>query len=830
MTASDTVSESTAQTIPAVAIALVGAATLLFEILLTRIFSVTMWYHFAFVAISLALLGIAASGVAVSVAPRFFRRERSAAQIGAAAAALAVTAVVSFLIDLRIPLVPFDVPGQEGPSWRAYGFLFAKFVVLALPFFASGLAVALAFTHFPRRVHRTYFADLAGGGGGCLLVVPLLRSVSAPSAVMFVAALAFLAAALIWRRGGQERAAVAAASGVLASLLLMGLNESFRLVGVDRVKSYGASEVQVVERPKLYERWHPVSRVAVHPFELSGNPKEWFYGRDKNIDFPPVLEVTNDGGARTFLYPEMDAEDRRRFFRYDVSDQVYALTERPDVLVVGVGGGKDVLSALAFDARHVVAVELNPLMIDVVQEKFAAFTGAPYDDPRVEIAIDEGRNYIASRPARHDVIKISATDTWAAAAVGAYALTENYLYTVEALEAFLAHLKPDGYLSIVRWYPFESLRLAVMTEDVLRRSGVAVPEDRVLMVRNEQTLNLIIKNGTFTAAEVESVRSQAREAGLVLLDGARESRTDPADETHRFLDGLHRTALRAAENAGLEQATPFRLDPPSDDRPFFFNAVGLGNVDDRRYYDFAGYAFQHGRGLSLLLGLLKVSIVVALVFVVAPFVLASGRPWAGVAAGVRTAASFYFLMLGLGYLLIEIPMLQQFILFLGHPTYAVTVVLFSLLVSSGVGSLLADRLPGAGQWTYAALFGVLVVFLTACVLGLPGFLHAAIGLPFAVRVLLSVALIVPVGLLLGMPFPTGLRMLHGRGATGLVPWAWAVNGAASVAAPVLATAVAILWGFSRAFYLGILCYVVAGGLLWTLRESAGDGTARPDGA
>jgi len=813
------------QSVPLAAISLIGASTLALEILLTRIFSVTMWYHFAFVAVSLALFGVAVSGVAVSVFGRLSQGNRAVTHMAFAAFGAGCCVVISFLIDLAIPFVPFDVPGQSsGINLMPFGLFMAKFLVLSLPFLFMGLVIALAFSHFPDQVHRVYFADLVGGGLGCLVVIPLLLSFSGPNAVIFVSTFSLLAAGLLFRQAGYPRWAAGSLITILAVCAFVYGNGLFDWVRVTRVKSYDPAVAQIEEKPTVYERWHPVSRVAVHPIEHSATPWNWFYPTNRQMMFPRVMEVTNDGGARTFLYPKMEAAQAKELFRGDASDLVYAMTDDPEVLVVGIGGGKDILSALALGANHVTGIELNPLMIEIVQDTFADFTGAPFSDPRVTATVGEGRNYVASHEDLFDVIKISVTDTWAASAVGAYAMTENYLYTLEALEEFMGSLTPGGFLSIVRWYPIESMRLAAMAVEALRLQGVDVPSESIVMARSDSVVNLVIKNGALERGEVEKFRAAAHSAGLSFLGGGGfepDVGMELSDEPSQFetLDHLHWLITSGTDMADLRRLIQFNLEPATDDRPFFFNPVTLGEVDEKVYYLFGGFTFQHGRAMALLIGLLKITLVVSLLFVLGPVFLRGIGPWADVDMPTRISTSMYFLMLGIGYLLVEIPLLQQFILFLGHPTYAVTTVLMIVLVSSGLGSLLARKLfePIKGR-SILLLFSILLVSLIGLTILIRPILGATIGLPLPTRVLISVLLIGPVGLLLGMPFPLGVRVLHGR-AGRLVPWAWAVNGAASVAAPVLAMILAIVSGFSTALLVGAACYAAAGPLLILMRRT-----------
>jgi hypothetical protein len=784
-----------------------------------------MWYHFAFVAVSLALFGVAASGVAVSVVRRLSEGARAVTHMAFAAFGAGCCVVISFLVDLAIPFVPFDVPGQNsGINLVPFALFMAKFLVLSLPFLFMGLVIALAFSHFPDQVHRVYFADLVGGGLGCLAVIPLLLGFSGPNAVIFVSTFSLLAAGLLFRQAGHPRWSVLSLMTVLAVCAFVYGNDLFDWVRVTRVKSYDPAVAQIEEKPTVYERWHPVSRVAVHPIEHSATPWSWFYSRDLRMTFPHVMEVTNDGGARTFMYPKMAANHASKLFRRDASDLVFAMTDAPEVLVVGIGGGKDILSALALGADHVTGVELNPLMIDIVQDNFADFTGAPFSDPRVTTVVGEGRAYVASHEDRFDVIKISVTDTWAASAVGAYAMTENYLYTLEALEEFMASLTPGGFISIVRWYPMESMRLAVMAVEVLRLRGVESPTTQIVMARSDSVVNLVIKNGAFEQSEVESFRAAAHSAGLSFLGGggfAPDVGVELPDEPSRFeaLDHLHWLITHGANRGELQRRIQFNLEPPTDDRPFFFNPVTLGEVDEKVYYLFGGFTFQHGRAMALLIGLLKITLAVSLLFVLGPLFLRGIGPLSGIDLPTKVLTSLYFLMLGIGFLLVEIPLLQQFILFLGHPTYAVTTVLMIVLISSGVGSLLARKLfESITGRSILLLFLSILAALIALTVFIRPILGATIGLPLPTRILISALLIGPVGLVLGMPFPLGVRLLHGR-AGALVPWAWAVNGAASVAAPALAMILAIVSGFSTALLVGAACYAAAGPLLTLIRRA-----------
>ena len=446
---------------------------------------------------------------------------------------------------------------------------------------------------------------------------------------------------------------------------------------------------------------------------------------------------------------------------------------------------------------------MNPVMIQAVQDVFGEFSGRPYDDPRVEIVIDEARNHVESHADVYDAISISVTDTWAASSVGAYALTESYLYTAEAFDAFMARLADDGWLSITRWYPQETLRLVALVVEGLRAQGVKDPESRLLMARNDWTATLLVKNGPVTEADDAAFRARAGAGGFSIVH---TPSTGPVEGD--VLGAVHRMLIRSDDLAADAVDLPISVVPPTDDRPFFFHFITLRDAFAGNLAEGSGFEVQHGRALALLLGLLQVSIVVALVFVLGPVLWMRRKQKATAPLKARLSANLYFLALGFGYLLAEIPMMQNFILFLGNPIYSLSVVLFSMLVFSGLGSLLAERFIDGGTLkpVHAPLIAlvILVIFRFA----VPVLFEHAISLPIAGRLVVSILAIAPIGLALGAPFPVGLRLLHRTRATP-VPWAWAINGAASVAAPVIATTVAILAGFSTAYLLGAACYAAA---------------------
>lgn len=792
----------------------VTLATLMHEILLTRIFSVTMWYHFAFIAISVAMFGMTVGAVIVYLRPHAFTPQRSHEQLAKNALWYALSLVVTFLIYIRIPFIPPGVkPDGTSQTAEAVFYMVLSYLVIALPFVFSGIAVSVALTKFPRYVGRLYGADLIGAALGCVALVYTLEITDGPTAVFVVSALAAVGAVAFSGGAGSlwlRRVAVTSVAGlvIFAAWHTSLANAQRPLI---RVKAAGIGVIG----GELWARWNSFSRVHV-----SGNPNQPrpVYGwglsarsgaRDQKI---PQLNMAVDTWAGTVI-TRFDGSDTAplQYLRDDVTNLVHHIRGDSDVVVVGVGGGRDMLSALVFDQRSVTGVEINPNMLRVINEVFPDFAGHLYRHPKVSFHVDEARSWIARSPQPIDIIQISLIDTWAATAAGAFVLTENTLYTAEAWTMFLSRLKPRGVLSVSRWYyptrPGEAYRLVSLARSALDARGVRDPRQHVLMATAPaQGLAGALENGIvtalvspdpFSAADLETLRREVDRLGFeVVLDPSHSS------------DPLFEKILSGSDLAAFYNEFPIDITAPTDDRPFFFQMLRLRDVFASR--SIADHRFDPNRSnlrAVQLLGLLLVIVtVLTLLFIIVPLALSRERLGA-----LRGSTSFlaYFLAIGLGFMFIEISQMQRLMVFLGHPTYALTVVLFTLLVSTGLGSLLGDRLdvPAGGARGYAALGTALIVLVGFGWLT-PWLTHSFAAATTPVRIALAAGMLFAIGLPLGMPFPLGMRVAS-ESKPGLTPWLWGINGAAGVLCSVLATAASLAWGIAVSFWIGVACYVAA---------------------
>ncbi len=747
---------------------LVSLATLMLELTLTRLFSATMFYHFAFLAISLALFGSGASGVFVYLARPRLDPASASRLMGLGCALFAASTLAALVVILAHPLSPFS------PGWDVLLSLAWIYGAAALPFFFSGSVVTLAITAFTREINRLYLWDLAGAAAGCLLLVPALGTLGAIDTVLLVAVLAAFAGWLL--AGGRE---LVAATALALAVLAWNLGAPF----LELREAKGLSE-----QPVVFSRWNSFSRVTV-----------------TRTPDPDRLILYIDADAATIIHKDASNLARHAEERDRIESLAYQTGRRDKVLVIGPGAGVDVIVARLHGARDVTAVEVNPLVArDVMSsEPFLSFSGRLYQQPGVRLVVDEGRSFLRRSRERYDLVLGTMVDTWAATAAGAFALTENNLYTRQAFRDYLERLAPGGVLSLTRWYqtpPDQLLRLVSLGRVALGERGVKDARQHFIVVRGKPeggqplaTSTVLLKAEPFAPEEVERALRFVERAGFEVLYAP----GTPADNDVARL-------VAAEDPEAFWKAFPSDVSPPTDDRPFFFQSARPGQVLSRRWS--RGEWRRTNLGTLVLFGVVAISVLVVALFVLGPLFLARQRI---AASRGRLPFLLYFAALGTGFIVVEVVLVQKCVLFLGHPVYALTVVLFALLLWSALGSRVAGRFSeqGLAGTLRSILLAVAALVALAATLLAPLF-YALVHLPAPLRILVTVAALAPLGLALGMPMPTGMRLLGAR-APELVPWAWGVNGAASVLGSVAAVALAMRWGFDVVLLGAAALYLAA---------------------
>lgn len=791
---------------------LVSLVILLYELLLTRIFSVTMFYHFSFLAVSLAMMGLGLSGLLVHLFPLHFRKDNISKASILFSAVFAVSGVAAVGAAFLIPVEM----ATTAENWRN---VLIILLLCLVPLTAGGVIIAHLLARNAERANRLYCFDLVGAGFGCLAFVPMTNWFGAPSAVLFTSALAAFAGVILGVGRVPGRSILSAVLTVI--LVAAGVaNLSRDFFDVRYVKGRR-------QEPTLVVRWNSFSRVEVkgtpqdmHSFR---RPLSWGFSTTLQFNEARELYLKYDAEALTQIVGFRGDLEKVRYLLYDVTAAPYVARGYDDVLIIGAGGGRDVLTALTAKASQITAVEINPLIIDLMRSKFRDFTGGLYTDyANVRVVHADGRNHVRSAESNYDLIQASLVDTWAASAAGAYSLVENSLYTVDAFKDYFDRLAPNGVLSFSRWYGLtraEVLRLIAIAKEALRERGITDAGDHFYIVRTRSELTgvpslatILIKSSAFTARETERLNRWADQMRFAVS-------YSPAGDGDRGNDPLISEIIRGQDTVGRAASVEFDLSPVDDDRPFFFDRVPLlAWIAHRLGLPAPSYgAGELTMGGQTLLIALASTLFFTLILLLVPLagLRKRGAMESGEGLRLRRALTWvtYFGFLGFGFIVVEIVLIQRFNLYLGNPVYSLSVVLFTILVSGGIGSFIAGRWQDARHLLFIVLAAGILLLLYH--LSLPEIIERTLGLPVQTRVFVAAFTLAPLACVMGMPFPTGLRLVA-RESTGLVSWAWAINGGTSVFGSVCVVLISMSFGFRVSFLVGFGAYVGASAVVGLL--------------
>lgn len=766
---------------------LLTLSTLLLETLNARLLSVLTWYHLSFLAVSLAMLGMAAGAVFVFRRPERYSTDRAPAELARVSVWFALAVPVSHVVNLTVPFLPI----ATGSVMEMLSIAVST-TVLAVPFVLSGIAVTIALTRCGGPIGPLYAWDLAGAAAGCALVVPLLDRTNVSSAVLAAGALAALAswcfACHASTRGTRRRAALALVLGVAATANA----------------ALPASRTLQIIYPKNRQLWvtnmlNDVTRWNSHSYVLVQRPAEepsfmWGPGRGAERFRSRIAWLAIDGEAGTPITEWNGDPAALEWVSYDVTAAPYAIRTKGDVAVIGVGGGRDVLSALWAGSRSIIGIDVNGIMIDLLQHSHRRFANIA-DRPEVTLVHDDGRAWLTRTTARFDVIQMSLVDTWAATGAGAFTLSENGLYTVDAWRIFLARLAPGGVLSVSRWFnpdnTSETSRLVGLGVAALLDRGVTRPADQLVLLVSGRVATLMVSNAPFTDADRERIQSLVSARGF----DVRLAPWQPAGAT--ILGRIAASTTRAA----LDEATAdpiYDFTPPTDRRPYYFNMLRPRALIDRAGLPRYGALGGNLQATYLLVTLLAICTLFVVAIIGWPLA-AAGRP--PMSWGTFAMAMTYFAGIGFGYMLVQIGLLQRFSVYIGHPTYTLAIVLFAMLLFTGAGSALSARLSiERAVWIPAGV----AVCLVALTIALPGALAATVTAGLVTRTLVVVAAAGPLAMLLGMCFPTGVRLIERT--PDVVAWPWGVNGALSVLASIAAVAIAMWIEIDANFWIAAAIY------------------------
>ena len=800
-----------------VALAVISAAILAYEVLLVRLFAIVQWHHFAFMAISIALLGFGASGTWLAIRQDWVE-SRFTAIFAVSAALFALSAPTSFLAAQDLPFNALAVVWDPGQLL----YLLAMYLLLVVPFFCGATCVGLAFVSHGDKIGRIYAANLIGSALGALGIVAVLFVLPPSDALRLIATMGFIATALVALNRRLVFWPALSASAAILAFMVWAVPDGWFALRISDYKGLPGA-LKVLGTKVLSERSGPLSLLSV--VESPSVPFRYVPGLSLNAPAAPPdqLGVFVDGGSMTAITRFDGRRERLAYLDYTTDALAYHLVEQPSVLVLGAGGGSSILQALYHRADRIDAVELDPNMVRLVGEDYAEYAGDIYSRPEIRVHVAEARGFITSSKHEWALVQLPLLDAFGAGAAGMHGLSETYIYTVEAFEHYLQHLRPGGWLSITRWLklpPRDALKLFATALEALRRLGIESPEQRLVLLRGLNTTTLLVKNGVVTETEIAKAKAFSAERSFDLcyypgISADEANRFNVLDEPYFFAGAK---ALIGAERDAFIARYKFDITPATDERPYFFDFFKWRTLPELMAIRRAGGAGLLELGSLILVATLIQAMALSAVLIMAPL-WATRRVLASSSQIWRVAA--YFLALGLAFLFVEIAFIQKFILFLSHPLYAVAVVLTGFLlfagVGSGISSWFAERVdawhrasPGRGPQLSAiqlSIVGIIAVSLLY-VLILPRIFDSLLSLSDFTKILVSLGLIAPLAFFMGMPFPLGLSRVW-SGARALVPWAWGVNGCASVLSAILATLIAMTLGFSVVILAAGIFYAAA---------------------
>jgi spermidine synthase len=767
-----------------VGVFLLSAALLALEVLYTRLVSILLFPIAAYLVISLALMGLGLAGGLLALRPQ---ARQQPAWVGASAAGFSASVLAS------VTVLWF---AGNNPAWAWVMLPLA----LGLPMFLGGMALTLALTWPSTNVRRLYMADLTGAGLGAILTFSGMNWLDGVTLACLIAGLGWSAAWCFWPTSRRVTIGLGLAVGL--TLVALGLPHPYGFVPIAPIKELRMMLMQPQPVQWEYQGWSSLARVDV--LSIPGDTLS------PNLPIPYKL-VTQDGGAPSLLLDLHAPTAQQTLIEQTIFGVPYWIHTTPKVLIIGLGGGPDVQAALAGGAREVLGAEVNPRMIDIVTRDFAEFTGQPYADPRVTIVLADGRQVLEQSTERFDIIQLTGVDTSVAAMGGNPSLSENYLYTEEAFVGYLNHLTPTGTLSVS--FPNTKglgLRLLALARTALSRVGMVDFEQQVVVAEMTGYVHVLVKRTPFTAAEIATLQAHYAQSPssiyfplyhrlfgypdaavitpsrLVLAPGLSTSIEPYAGYVQ---------ALRKGQEAAFLAAQAQTVQVPTDDWPFFF------------VLDKWGYSSPYINLLLLLLGILSFF---STVLILLPPWMQSRQGWHAPRAAWLAV---YFGCLGLGFIFVEVNLIQHLSLVLGHPSYAIVTTLGTLLIASGLGSGISERWGQSeiqrGKW---GAVGAAILTLGLSIT-LKYFSVALLALPLGVRIGVAAGIVAVPGLFMGVPFPAGLSAIK-RDHPTFVPWAWAINSVFTVIGTILALLLALGHGFQFVFFVAAALYSLAALALW----------------
>jgi hypothetical protein len=781
----------------------VSAASLSLEISLTRYFSISQNYHFAFLVISIAFLGYGASGSFFALFKQFHNWDKDIL-LTASSLLFSLFILLSFFLANSLPFDFFKLLWDKNQVF----FIFFYYVLLSLPFFFAGLTISSALTRFQMQVNKIYFFDLLGAGIGAFLGGLIFLPKGEKGVFILISCLALLGSILfsprrkwLWR---FFLFSLLAAGGAVFLASPAWLN--FR---ISPFKDLPLA-LKYPQAQHLLARWNAISRIDVirSPATRYAPGLSLLYQEQ----LPPQLGLSVDGGELSAITQFQKADDPAlRFLSFLPSSLAYSFVREPKTLIIEPKGGLDVLEAIYFKASQIKVIESNPLLVSLFRRELAEVSNHLYHQKNIQVDSGNSRALLKKEKGTYDLIVFSLTDVLGASGTGLYGLAENYLFTVNSFAEVLNKLSSSGVISLTLYLlppPRQEIKVLATWVEALERLKKD-PSSHLVSIRSWATISYFIKKSPFGDEDIKRLKAFCEERlfDLVYYPGIEPKETNLYNKfAYPIYSDFALEFLSLPQKKELYKNYTFDVQPATDNRPFFSNFYKLSKWKET-YRALGQKWLPLFQGKFLIPLLLVQSLLGAFILILLPVIVLKKNRRKH--KGLQTKVFFYFTFIGMGFIFVEIILVQKFILFLGHPLYSISTILFSLLFSSGVGSLCSRSILRSNLRTKLRTS----LFLSAClitldILVLPAFCRGFIGLGFGIKVLLAFLFIFPLGFLMGFPFPTGIRLLGFKDEK-LIPWAWAVNSFSSVVNSVMALMIAFWGGYNFVLGLASLGYLLA---------------------
>jgi spermidine synthase len=770
---------------------IIAFSTLALEITLSRLLSVITWYHLAFFAVSTAMLGMTAGAITVYLNPAWFTDNKLNSNLAKSCLAYSVSVPVSLVL---LCLIEFNA-----------GVLIMKLLGLltitaacALPFYFSGIAVTAVLTKSNLSIGKLYASDLLGASLGCLFVLAGLEYFDAPSLIILCGVIMIPSVLFFAYKDREFR--LRKLSVLILILLLIGASVNFFDVsGIRPVFVKGT-----LENPKdiIFDKWNSFSRIVVHGEALQ-NPN-WESSPATPPDSLRELHwIIIDGEAGTILLKNKNPEDLS-ILKYDLTNIAYYLKEGSEsACIIGIGGGKDIQTAWLFGIKKIIGIDINPIFVDLLKNKFRNESKIA-DLPNVEMIVDEARSYLSRSNQKFSLIQMSLADTWASTGAGAFSLSENALYTVEAWKIILNHLDQNGLFTVSRWYSPNNLgetgRMVSLGVSSLLHSGVREPSKHIAMMCEGKIATLILSKSPFNETEKNTLRTISEN---LKFDEVINPDEPPSNNILREIVSVK------SENELINaiKDKPLNFYSPTDDDPYFFNMLRLTHLNE---VGESSTGILHGNltATITLLVLVFSLLVLSVITIIFPLVVSSKIKYKDINdKEMFWKGAAYFSLIGAGFMMTEIGLIQRLSVFLGHPVYALGILLFTILLSAGTGSFTSEFLPLTSKpWKYILpSFAAIMIIVIKFVLNI--IMSGMVSSPELIKIIISIIVIFPLGFVMGMFFPTGMKLVKSNSES-QTPWFWGLNGIFGVLFSALAVFFSIYSGISTNFYIASVCYIL----------------------